>query len=91
MFLVIISERILGFVAGVFTATSMLPQFFKILKEKKADDISIPMLLILLTGVSLWIYYGILKEDWPIIITNAISLIVNVGTMILRLKYSSKK
>ena len=90
MLLLIISSRIIGFVAGIFTSTSMLPQFIKILKDKKADDISVPMLLILLTGVCLWIYYGILKDDWPIIITNGFSLLLNIGTIILRIKYGSQ-
>lgn len=91
MLLLIISSKIIGFIAGIFTATSMLPQFVKILKDKKADDISIPMLLILLTGVILWIYYGVMKDDWPIIITNAFSLLLNIGTIILRIKYRSAK
>ena len=90
MMLLQISPQVIGLTAGVFTAASLLPQFIKILKEKKADDLSIPMLLILLTGVSLWIYYGTIKNDLPIILTNAFSLSFNILIIIFTFKYKKK-
>lgn len=78
---------VIGFVAGVFTAASMLPQVIKMFKEKKASQVSIVMIMVLMIGVSLWIYYGILKDDYPIIITNSFSLLVNLIMIILRIKY----
>jgi MtN3 and saliva related transmembrane protein len=38
--------------------------------------------------VSLWIYYGIMKDDYPIILTNAFSLLLNISLIFLRVKYS---
>jgi MtN3 and saliva related transmembrane protein len=90
MLLQILSPQVVGLTAGVFTASSLLPQFIKIVKEKKADDLSVPMLLILLTGVSLWIYYGTLKDDLPIILTNAVSLSFNILIIIFKFKYRKK-
>ena len=69
---------IIGIVAGICTAISLLPQLIKIIKDKKAEDISWFMLFILLAGLAGWIWYGIEKNDYPIIITNAFSFIVNV-------------
>jgi MtN3 and saliva related transmembrane protein len=77
----------IGIIAGIFTASSLLPQAIKIIKEKKADDVSIGMLLFLTAGVSLWIYYGFLRDDMPIIITNCFSLLLNFITLFLKLKY----
>lgn len=48
------------------------------------------MLVILMIGVSLWITYGILKNDIAIIITNVLSLILNTVVLILRIKYGDK-
>ena len=79
--------QIIGLIAGVFTASSLLPQLIKILREKHARDVSKAMLLVLMTGVSLWIFYGILREDLPIIITNSFSLILNIITLYYRIKY----
>jgi MtN3 and saliva related transmembrane protein len=79
--------QIIGIIAGIFTASSLLPQAIKIIREKKAENVSIGMLLFLMTGVSLWIYYGYLRDDLPIIITNCFSLLLNFVTLYLRIKY----
>ena len=79
--------KIVGIAAGVFTGTSMLPQLIKILKEKKASQVSVFMLVILIAGLSLWVWYGFLKKDWPIIVTNLFSLVVNLAMIFLRYKY----
>ena len=63
----------IGIAAGVLTSVSMLPQLIKIIKEKKAGDVSVVMLLVLIGGLALWAVYGFMKEDWPIIITNSFS------------------
>lgn len=77
----------IGIIAGVLTASSMLPQVIKVLREKKAEEISIVMLLVLISGIGLWIVYGVMKKDMPIIVTNAFSLLVNIVLMILRIKF----
>ena len=67
----------IGIAAGVLTSVSMLPQLIKIIKEKKAGDVSVVMLLVLIGGLALWTVYGFMKEDWPIIITNSFSFLLN--------------
>lgn len=79
--------KVVGVTAGVFTAASMLPQVIKMFKEKKASQVSLFMLLILVTGLSLWIWYGFLKEDLPILVTNFFSLFLNLIMIFLRYKY----
>jgi MtN3 and saliva related transmembrane protein len=79
-----------GIGAGTLTAISLLPQLIKTIKEKRADHISFLMLFILLAGVAGWIWYGILKNDYPIIITNGFSLIINLLTIFFSMKYSGK-
>ena len=46
--------QVIGIIAGICTGISLLPQLFKIIKEKKADDISYFMLFILLAGLAGW-------------------------------------
>ena len=81
--------QIIGLAAGVCTATSLIPQVVKTIREKKAEDVSLAMLLVLMTGISLWIVYGIKKNDLPIMATNSFSLLVNITMIILRLKYKN--
>ena len=84
-------SQYVGIVAGVFTALSLLPQLYKIVKEKKAENISFFMLFILLTGVGGWIWYGALKKDYPIMITNAISFMLNLLIIGFSIKYKPSK
>jgi len=74
-------EEIIGILAGIFTTIGVLPQIIKAIKTKKVADVSPYMFIILCAGVGLWTVYGIMKIDWPIIITNGISFILN-GTML---------
>ncbi|MFY9307607.1 MAG: SemiSWEET family transporter [Bacteroidia bacterium] len=81
------TTTIIGIAASIGTGTSLLPQFFKLLKEKKAENVSIGMLAVLFSGLSLWVWYGFLKTDWIIIISNGFSLVINILTFILILRY----
>ena len=81
---------IIGTVASVGTALSMLPQLTKLIKEKKAENISLYMLFVLFLGVSCWIVYGLLKNDWIIIISNSFSFVINLALTVLTLKYKAK-
>ena len=74
-------------VAGVLSALSMLPQVTKTLKEKKAGDVSPVMLIVLIGGLTLWFFYGILKHDLPIMLTNGFSLFLNLFMLFLKWKY----
>lgn len=77
----------IGIGAGICTSLSLLPQLVKIIKEKKAEDISWFMLFILITGLGLWIWYGIMRKDYPIILTNSFSFLVNMLVIIFTAKY----
>jgi MtN3 and saliva related transmembrane protein len=79
-----------GIAASALTATSLIPQLYKIIRDKKADDISFGMLLVLFAGLCLWVTYGILRADAIIVVANAISLLVNICVFILSVKYKSR-
>ncbi len=79
--------HIIGIAASAGTAFSLLPQLIKLCREKKADDLSLPMLGILFAGVALWIWYGVLKNDLIIIISNAISLALNAAIVFFSIRY----
>jgi MtN3 and saliva related transmembrane protein len=68
----------------------LLPQLIKIIKEKKASSISFGMLTVLLAGLCGWIVYGILKKDYPIIVTNSFSLLTNIIIVVFTAKYKDR-
>lgn len=82
---------IIGILASILTASSLIPQLIKIFKEKKAQSISIAMLAVLFAGLSLWIWYGILRNDLIIIVSNAFSALINLITAGLTIKYKNKE
>jgi len=84
------TTQMVGIIAGILTASSLLPQVIKTLKEKKAAEVSKAMLLVLMSGVALWIVYGILRKDMPIVVTNCFSLAINILMMGLRIKYGDR-
>ena len=81
------SAGVIGIVAGVFTSISLLPQLIKIIKEKKVDELPMSMFISLLIGLSLWVYYGVLRKDMPIIVTNGFSVLQNIFILFFRFKY----
>lgn len=80
----------IGIGAGIFTGVSMLPQLFKIVREKKAENISFGMLAILMMGLAGWVWYGARKEDIPVMVTNAFSFLVNTLTAVFSFKYKKQ-
>ncbi|WP_027126435.1 SemiSWEET family sugar transporter [Gelidibacter mesophilus] len=82
-------EEIIGILAGVFTTLGVLPQIIKAIRTKKVNDVSPLMFIVLCLGVGFWIVYGILKMDWPIILTNSISFILNA--IMLYIIFSQKE
>ncbi|MFD2164236.1 SemiSWEET transporter [Paradesertivirga mongoliensis] len=83
-----ISNEIIGLAAGILTATAMIPQVVKTIKEKNAENISPFMVIILIIGTATWTYYGTLKDDMPIIVTNAFSCLVNCLMLFCKLRFS---
>ena len=60
----------LGYVAGAITVTSFLPQVVRAWRTRQTRDLSLSSLALLMTAGSLWILYGALSRDWPVVVTN---------------------
>lgn len=75
-------EFVIGTLAGIFTAVSMLPQLIKVIREQDVENLSPVMIMVLLSGVSLWVVYGFMIEEWPIIIFNAFSVLINAAMLV---------
>jgi MtN3 and saliva related transmembrane protein len=78
---------VLGVVAGVLTTTSFLPQVIKTWKSRSAGDLSLPMYSLLVLGIVLWICYGVIRQDMPIVVTNAVTLALTATILYFKLVY----
>jgi len=78
---------ILGVVAGTLCTLSFVPQVVKIAKNKNARDISLITFLMFSGGVAVWLWYGIVLGEWPLIISNTITLFLALVILAMKIKY----
>jgi MtN3 and saliva related transmembrane protein len=73
--------------AATLTTAAFLPQALHILRYKDTRAISLHMYVAFATGVCLWLVFGLLITNWPIIISNAITLGLALAIIAMKLKY----
>jgi MtN3 and saliva related transmembrane protein len=81
---------IIGYIAGTLTTFASLPQLIKSLKEKDMSNISLAFVVTFTTGLMLWLVYGILRNDYPIIVFNILSLMFWIPITYLKIKDEMK-
>ena len=78
---------ILGCLAGFLTTAAFLPQVWKTWKSKSAADLSLGMFLVFSLGVLGWLIYGIMINQGPVVFWNAITLVLSLVILIMKLKF----
>jgi MtN3 and saliva related transmembrane protein len=77
----------LGFVAAFLTTAAFVPQLVRVLRLRSAREISLPTFLMFSAGVFLWLLYGIYSGSRPVIASNAVTLVISVSILVLKLRY----
>lgn len=83
--------QLIGTFAAVCTTIAFVPQVLHSYKTRDLSGISLPMYSIFTVGVALWLVYGVLKEDWPLILSNSITFIASLTILILKILQSQNK
>ncbi len=78
---------IVGLGAGFLTTAAFVPQVVKIWKAKSARDISLHTYASFTAGVGLWLAYGILKQEPPIILWNAVTLVLAGAILAMKVRF----
>jgi MtN3 and saliva related transmembrane protein len=65
----------IGLLGSFLSSITFLPQVLKVYKTQSAKDLSLNMLLIILTSTIVWLVYGIFRNLMPVIICNAIIML----------------
>jgi MtN3 and saliva related transmembrane protein len=79
---------LMGFVAATCTTGAIVPQLYKAWSTGSTDDISLRMLLVLASGLALWVVYGVLRADIVVIAANGVSLMLIAGLLYLKIRGS---
>ena len=82
--------NILGYIASLLTMTCFIPQIIKAIKTKSVEDVSVMTLFQLSLGISLWIVYALIKQDYPLLTNNVISLLCVMIMNICYFKYKKQ-
>lgn len=69
-------EIYFGFAAAFCTTIAFVPQAIKVYKTKHTKDISLVMFLLMNLGIVLWLIYGLMLNSYPIIIANAVTIVL---------------
>ena len=64
-------QSYLGYCAGALTVASFLPQVVRAWRTRQTRDLSLSSFVLLMTAGALWMVYGVISSDWPVVITNA--------------------
>ena len=78
----------LGLIAAMLTTCSFVPQLTKVWRTKSAEDLSYGMFGAFSAGIALWLIYGLLRDDVPVIIANGITLVLSVTILSLKMRYT---
>lgn len=79
----------IGSVAALLTTIAFIPQVIHSYKTRDLSGVSLPMYSIFTTGVGLWLVYGFLKHDWPLIMANAVTFCLAGVVLVLKLNEKS--
>jgi MtN3 and saliva related transmembrane protein len=76
----------IGLLAGTLTTLSFTPQLLRIWRRRSAADISYAALVAFIAGVSLWCIYGIAIGSPSVMITNGVTVALNLSILVLKLR-----
>ncbi|NUS21534.1 MAG: SemiSWEET transporter [Mesorhizobium sp.] len=79
--------KLIGFAAATCTTVAYAPQAIKVWKTRSTGDISLGMFMVMVLGLALWLVYGLLSGDAPLVAANAINMVLAGGILFMKLKY----
>ena len=80
----------IGFAAASLTTASFVPQAWLTFRTRDVRGISLGMYSVFTTGVALWLAYGLLLQAWPVVVANAITLVLALSILVMKLRYGGQ-
>jgi len=76
----------IGYAAAVLTTAAFLPQVIKAVRTRKTTDISLGMYVLLVTGIALWLVYGLIIHAMPVVLANVVTLLLSGTILVMKLR-----
>lgn len=83
----LLSTSMVAAVAGTLTTVSFIPQVIRAWRTQSVEDLSLGMLLTFCAGVTLWIVYGLITREPPMVVTNGITLFLALALVAMKLRW----
>lgn len=77
----------LGYLAATLTTVSFVPQAWRTFRTKDVSGISVKMYTLFTLGVAVWLAYGIVLGEVPMMIANSTTLMLAIPVLVMRIKY----
>ena len=81
---------LLGLVATCFTMSSFVPQVWRTWKTRDVSGISLPTYVIITIGLALWLVYGWLRGDMPLMVANAVMVVLTGAITVMKLRFEQR-
>jgi MtN3 and saliva related transmembrane protein len=78
---------LIGFLAGCVTVVSFVPQVVRVWRTRRTRDLSAGAFVLLAVGAVLWLAYGVLTDDWPVIVTNSVVGVLVLAILAAKLRF----
>ena len=75
----------LGYAAAALTTASFVPQAWLTFRTRDVSGVSLAMYSVFTFGIALWLLYGLLLQAWPIVVANAVTLLLSAGILAMKL------
>ena len=81
---------LLGLVATCFTTSSFVPQVWRTWKTRDVSGISLPTYVIITIGLALWLVYGWLRGDMPLMVATAVMVVLTGAITVMKLRFEQR-
>jgi len=82
-----INVDLIGYSAAALTTVSFVPQAIQTIRTRETHGISLAMYLMFTVGILLWLLYGVVLWSWPIMLANALTFVLALTILVLKLRY----
>lgn len=82
---------VLGYLAATASMASFVPQALKIIRSRHTNDISVGMYSLTVSAFALWLVFGVLQKQWPLVVSNGVCFILSGFILVMTLLPRRKK
>jgi len=80
---------LLGLTATCFTTSSFVPQVWRTWRTRDVSGISLASYAVITVGLALWLIYGVLRGDLPLIVANAVMVVLTAAITVMKIVYGA--